>query len=196
MLLYCRARRCGLLVGAILFLALALVLLRGRALLVPTVVGGGVAPLAWSTLLPLAWAAVVCAAFEGVGHQVEWRPGRRLHLLDAGIFLCGAAALTAALSLAASSEVFAALVAHALLVSGLATVVTVVRDAATGMLVMTALFLATTSYNPRLPGAAYVRVLQPEGDVVFSLVVALALTALAVVALLMPRAASTAAFAD
>jgi hypothetical protein len=49
------------------------------------------------------------------------------------------------------------------------------RGSGTGILVTTVLVLLTFSYGVSAPGADYVRVLQPDGDVVWSLAVGVAL---------------------
>jgi hypothetical protein len=107
-----------------------------------------------------------------------------LAVLDAGLFIGASAALFAVLTLGSTHEIWVQVAAHALILSGLATLVTTLGDAGKGILAATSLMLVTTSYSPHISGAEYVRVLQPEGDTSFSILVGAGLAAAALLALL------------
>lgn len=175
MILWAKVRRLWLLAITLCGLGVALVLLRGQAVVVPTVVGGGATALLWATFLPLGWASALCAVYDDRGAQAEWRARPRLAVLDAGLFVCASAALFGVLFLSSTHEVWVQVAAHALILSSLATLVTVVGDAGKGIMAATTLLLVTSSYSLHMAGAKYVRLLQPEGDASFSMVVGAAL---------------------
>ena len=184
MILWARARRIPVLILTLVALALLLRIGRGQALMAPTVLGGGAAAMTWSTLVPLLWAAGLCACFDSAGAPAEQRPLRRLGRLDALLYSGGIVAFALTTLLMDDSTAWTQALAHSAALGGLATAVTVSWDAGAGAMAATAAVLITSSFSPHLAAAPYVRILQPEGDTAFAVVVALVLSAVAVSALL------------
>jgi hypothetical protein len=183
MILWARARQIPLLILTLITLALVLRLGRGQAVMAPTVLGGGSAAMTWSTLVLLLWAAALCACFDSAGGAVEHRPLRRLSRLDASLYAGGMAAFAVATVLTDDSTAWAPVLAHTAALGGLATAVTVLRDAGAGAMAATATVLVTSSISPHLAVGPYVRFLQPEGDTGFAVFVGLVLSGIAVGAL-------------
>ena len=180
MMLWVRARRIPQLTLLLVALALLLRLGRGHFLVIPTVLGGGAAAMTWSTLLPLLWAAALCACFDAAGREVEQRPLRNLGALDTLLF-CGATAAFALVTiLMDNGSAWIQVLAHASALGGLATAVTVVWGSGAGVMAATTTVVVTSSYSPHLAAGPYVRFLQPEGDPVFALLAGLMLAAWAV----------------
>lgn len=187
MILWARARRVPVLLLGLVGLGLLLRWGRGHVVVAPTVIGGGGAAIGWATFVPLLWAAALCTAFESVGSPAEQRPRR--HLLALDVALLGGATLAFALTMTIAEDPHAwrMILAHALVLGGLATAVTVLRDGAAGALTATTVVLVTSSYSPHLRGASYARFLQPEGDLVFSGILGILLGTVAVGSLLRAR---------
>jgi hypothetical protein len=179
--LWLRVRRRWVLAGAFGVLALGLVILGDRSGALPTVIGGGSNNLLWSSLIPLAWAAALAYSFDSKAATVETRPGHRLIRLDTALFVATTAGVDLLfLGVGAVSGPTLGVVAHVMILSGLACSLTLLAGAGAGIMGATALLLLTSSYNPRLEGARYVRVLQPEGALRWSLLLAMTLVGLAI----------------
>ena len=169
-----RVRRAWVMVETIALLAVLMVAGGDHTVAVPTVIGGGTGAIVWSTFVPLGWAAVVAYAFEHHGTDAEARPVRRLWAFDIALVAVMSGLAAGVFAVTGSGETLAQVAAHVLLVSGLTAGVTVCRGSGTGILGTTVLVLLTFSYGVSAPGADYVRVLQPDGDVVWSFAVGVA----------------------
>ena len=192
MSLWLRVRRLHVVGIGLVLLAAACRILGARHVEVPTVIGGGAQALFWVSFLPQLWASVLCLSLASVGAQAELRCRPRLPVLDAGLF---ATAVCAACLVLMTSGAFDAsgrehIVGHVLVTCGLAVSVLVVLGPGRGILAATALLLMTSSYSPRLMGAVYVRLLQPDGDVRVPLVSGGVLCVLALLLLAAPRTSS------
>ena len=192
MVLWLRVRRVPVVALGLVLLVAAGRLMAARHVEVPTVIGGGAQTLFWVSFLPLIWASILCLSLGSVGAQAELRCRPRLRALDAALFAAavGAACLALVSSGAFGGSGRAHIVGHVLVTCGLAVSVLVLLGPGRGILAATSLLLATSSYSPRLAGAAYVRLLQPDGTVGVPLVVGSALCALALVLVAAPRTSS------
>lgn len=181
---WARLRRVGMLAAALLVLAFLMHESGYHRAWMPTVIGGGSNAVLWASFLPLGWAAAVCLSYETRGAQVEERPGRRLAVADVLLLLIATSVLASVFVLVGPYQgARLHVVAHVLVMSGLGTSVTVFAGAGNGIMAATTLLLVTSSYSPHLSGAKFVRVVEPEGDLAFSLIIGAALVATALLAL-------------
>ncbi|MGO4258291.1 hypothetical protein [Marmoricola sp. RAF53] len=174
-----RARKFPVVLATLVVLGLVVRLGRGHVITVPTVLGGGGAAMLWSTFVPLFWGSALCAAYGSVAEPVEQRPLRHVVRLDCGLFLLGTAAFAAVFVCADGRSAWIAVLAHALILGGLGTAVTILWGAGIGAMAVTSTVLITCTYSPRLAGARHARFLQPDGDVGFALLLGLALSVFA-----------------
>lgn len=125
---------------------------------VPTVLGGGSAPLTADTFLPVL-PAIAAAVALGSRHRLQERVlGRRRTRWDLGLLaltLGGFAALAGTVSAAPLAR-------DGLILIGLAAAVTCWGGASAGVFAVTALVLLTCAYSPSNPGARYARILQED----------------------------------
>lgn len=180
MRLWARGRRVLPLAVCLFLLVLAGSAVGERSAVVPVVLGTGGGSIRLAGLVPLLWAAVVADAFAGRGQAAEIRSSRRLGVLDAA-YLCGVSAV-AALVLARFATVGAPALSGAgavLIASGLACAVTLRRGPGDGVFAVCALLVGTSVYAMDAPGARYIRVFQPDGDLRWSIACGLLLTAMA-----------------
>jgi hypothetical protein len=189
MILWLRLRRVEVLVAAISALAVALQVAGERHVIIPTVIGGGSSMMSWSVLMPLAWAAALCSSFESTAGQVESRANPRVGRLDCLLFTASTVAVTGTFIFTATASAGgkALISAHLLVLAGLAVSGTALFGAGVGALLATSLVLATCSYSPSMPGARFVRVLQPDGEPLWSLAVGITLCMGALVLLVTGR---------
>ena len=164
-----RVRRVWVIVETLAVLAVLMSAWGDRTIVVPTVIGGGTDAIVSSALAPWGWTVIVAYVFACHGTGAEARPVRRLWVLDAALVTAMSVVASGVFVATGSGEALAQVAAHVLLVSGLTVAVTVCRGPGTAALVTTGLVLLTFSYGVAAPGAEQVRVLQPDGDLVWSL---------------------------
>lgn len=148
------------------------VLLGPRSMDLPALVGSRGSNVLLSAFVPMLWAAAIADTFAARTYGVEARPARRVGLLDAGLFLSAtgaAAALYDGVVVGPAADG----VGPVLITSGVAVVVVLRRTAAAAAFVVSAAVLVTSVYGPDAPGAAFVRLLQGDGDARASYVVGL-----------------------
>jgi hypothetical protein len=187
MMLWARQGRVATLGVVLALLVAGLVGLGGRSFALPAIFGTGGYVL-WSTFLPLLWAVAVADCFAAKTQAVEARPARHVALLDLSLN-AGATALAcvAFVALGSGAEPPAAAVAHVLIMSGLAGATTLLAGPGPAVLAASALVVITTPYGRSGLGAGFVRILQPDGHLAWSLFVGGALSALACVLLATAR---------
>lgn len=191
MTLWLRSRRVKWLV-LVLFVVAGLTRVSGDwAVVLPLIYGeGGHSFLA--TFIPVIWAAMLTDSMTGRTRSVEARPARRLCRLDAILYLSavtGAAVAFCLLDPYAGNHL--ARMGPALVLSGIACVVGLLRGPAAGMFTACGVLLGTSVYGSDAPGGGFVRVLEPDGYAVWSLACGAALTAHTCLILLTDRAAQS-----
>ncbi|CUR58628.1 membrane hypothetical protein [metagenome] len=174
MRLWASQRRIWLLVVTIGLVTAGALWLQSRAFAMPTIIGSGGMAL-WATFLPLIWAVAVADAFSSKTQGAEARPGPRVAGLDLLLFVLATTTAATAACLAAGGQSATATTAHILIMSGLACMVTLSVGAASAMLAGSALMAITTPYGHSAFAGSYVRVLQPDGDTTWSLIVGITL---------------------
>jgi hypothetical protein len=196
MVLWARSRR--VLVQATV-LAAALVVgtfLGERTGVMPTLFGSGAHRVLLTAFLPLAWAAAVADGFATRGQAIEARARpmanvstSRRAVLDAGLFI--GAAVLAAFSFATFVVVTGpplSGVGPVLVLSGVACIATLLGGPADGVLAASVLVIVTTVYGITAPASSYVRILQADGDLTWSITCGVALCGAATVLLLTDKA--------
>ncbi len=158
-----RTRRVWMLVAVAAVCAVAAAALTDEVAPMPVAVGTEGRAL-WSTFLPLLWVIAVADALASKAQYVEGRPGRRLILFDAGLFLSMCLVGTGVFASFAGTQSPVAVTAHVLVLTGLAGWVTLLGGPGAGVLASSSLLLLTTLYGTRAPLSRHVRVLQPDGD--------------------------------
>lgn len=168
-----------------------------RAIIVPSFFGGGSSGVLASTFLPLAWAAAVADGFGARCQSVEARPSgslpglSRLGIFDASLFsaVVAIAAISYSIVVVVSGSALAG-TGPMLVLSGVSCVATLRAGPAAGALAASALLIVTTVYGAAAPAAQYVRILQPDGDPLWSLACGLVVCAVACWLLLTDRVAT------
>ena len=169
-------------------------LVGGVSLTVPALFGGGADFVFVRTYLPLIWAAAIADSFAGRCLSVEARPlpfvsvpVSRLGIYDATLFLV-ASSTVALVSVAPSGEWSE--VGPVLVLSGVTCIGTLRAGPAVGIFTSTMLMLLTSVYPQVAPGSRFIHVLQPDGEVAWSLGCGIAV-GVAAVALLATNSART-----
>lgn len=151
----------------------------------PTVLGGGTSTVYASTFLPLGWASGLCFTFETRGGQYEARAAATLRRMDALLYATATGTFIAVLVASGHvSEGTFKIVAHTFILAGLAVAITLRFSAANAAAVVTVLVLITSTYSPRLAGARFVRIMQPDGSLSFSFLCGMALLGVGLLCLL------------
>ena len=149
---------------AVVVCAVGLLVLENSFVSMPVALGtDGMA--VWTMFLPLVWAIAVADTFASKTQAVEARPARRTLQLDALLLLVLAVVGAGVFgTLVGPHQSAAGSSGHALLMTGVVCVVTLRGGAGSGVLAAVALLVATTFYGIDAPAGRYVRLLQPDGD--------------------------------
>lgn len=187
MILWARQRRLLLLGGVVVVLGAGALGLGATTVSLPAIIGSSTT-LPVASFLTLLWAVALAEGLGSATQAVEARPASRVALLDTALLLAGTVlAALVFVALGRTVEPTLASVAHVLVMSGLAASLTLRLGPAPAVLACSTLLVATAPYGPDAPAGAYVRLVQPDGDVVFSLAVGVVLCAAAAALLLTRR---------
>lgn len=166
-----RTRRVWLLCAAVVFCGAGSLALQGRFAAVPVIVGVDGMTM-WSTFLPLVWAVAVADCFASKAQSAEVRPSLRAVLVDVALLL-GAGAIAAVVFAVATvpPEPDVGAAGHVLIMTGLACSLTLLQGPGASVLAACVVLMISMFYGVDAPAAEYVRVLHPDGNATWALVV-------------------------
>ena len=181
MSLWLRVRRVSHLCVVVVLVGPLQVVLGGRVLLTPTIVGTD-AVSAWSMFLPVMVGVAAADALAGKTQAVEQHVTPRVVVLDVALLV--SIVVTASSVLAAAGGTHPALagtVGQVAIATGSAAVVTMRWGAGPGAMTPIAMAVVCFGYGSDAPARAYVRVLGPDSNPWWDLVVGLGLVGIAIV---------------